>query len=538
MRYSWIVKASVLLPVILMMLIACGTTKDIKSIEGDPERFYREGLTLFNKRNYSDALKKFEELKSTFPDSAPYTTWAELKVADCHFLSGSYVEAVAAYEEFKKVHPTNEEIPYVYYQIGMAHFNQMETLDRDQTPTRKALSTFEYLTANYPQGLFSEKAKEKMKVCKRRLVDQEIYVASYYYRNSKYLAAARRLESVLKEFPKIAGEDRTLYLLGRSYIKLEQPDPARSALVRLREEYPHSPYSTDAKAILEHGLRSGTAQAAPESAEHMNLSLFRFEEEGRKPLSLTEAIEGRKFPAPLPLEAAAKDVRKSPEPGRADSPAKKVADAADEAKRSAPADGKRAVRLPAEQDSPSGKSEPEKIRIALVPAEQERKGALLPERVGALPAPGDKTGALRSLGIIPDLERRKGDSSLPIDITSDRVESYTKNNLIVFRGNVTARQNDIVIYADSIEALVIEDGKGIEKVVADGHVKVQQGLRVGNCDKAVFYNLDKKVVLVGNPNLWDGDNMVSGEEIVFDIEQNRVDVKGGPGGRGKAKIQP
>jgi len=102
---------------------------------------------------------------------------------------------------------------------------------------------------------------------------------------------------------------------------------------------------------------------------------------------------------------------------------------------------------------------------------------------------------------------------------------------------VTARQKDIVIYADSIEAVIVEDGKGIEKVVADGNVKVQQGLRVANCQKAVFYNLDKKVVLTGDPKLWEGDNMVSGEMIVFDIEQNRVDVKGGPGGRGKARIQ-
>jgi len=32
--------------------------------------------------------------------------------------------------------------------------------------------------------------------------------------------------------------------------------------------------------------------------------------------------------------------------------------------------------------------------------------------------------------------------------------------------------------------------------------------------------------------------MISGDEIVFDIEKNRIEVKGGPGGRGKAKIHP
>ena len=55
-----------------------------------------------------------------------------------------------------------------------------------------------------------------------------------------------------------------------------------------------------------------------------------------------------------------------------------------------------------------------------------------------------------------------------------------------------ARQKDMVIYADSLEAVIIEDGKGIEKVIAGGNVKIQQGLRVANCQKAIFYNLERK----------------------------------------------
>src|SRR3989304_9782909 len=141
--------------VILFLLLGCGTGKDLKKIEGDPEILYKQGLARFNKREYPDALKKFEELKSSFPDSPPYTVWAELKVGDCHFLQGEYSEAIAAYEEFKKIHPTHEEIPYVQFQIGMSYFNQMLSLDRDQTFTNKALSSFEYLIARYPPRLFT-----------------------------------------------------------------------------------------------------------------------------------------------------------------------------------------------------------------------------------------------------------------------------------------------------------------------------------------------------------------------------------------------
>jgi lipopolysaccharide export system protein LptA len=110
--------------------------------------------------------------------------------------------------------------------------------------------------------------------------------------------------------------------------------------------------------------------------------------------------------------------------------------------------------------------------------------------------------------------------------------------LIIFKGNVIARQKDIVIYADSMEAIIVEDGKGIDRATAGGNVKIQQGLRVANCQKAIFYNRDQKMVLTGEPRIVDGDNTVSGDEIIFDIEKNRVEVKGGQSGRGKAKVHP
>ena len=87
-----VLKWTVLVSITLSFLFGCGGKgKAVKKIEGDPEILYKQGLARFNKRDYPDALKKFEELKSSFPDSPPYTLWAELKVGDCHFLQKEYV---------------------------------------------------------------------------------------------------------------------------------------------------------------------------------------------------------------------------------------------------------------------------------------------------------------------------------------------------------------------------------------------------------------------------------------------------------------
>jgi outer membrane protein assembly factor BamD len=107
MKKKIFLKWMIFLLIALPLLFGCGGKgKDIKKIEGEPEKLYKEGLARFNKRDYPEALRKFEELKSSFPDSPPYTIWAELKIGDCHFLKKEYVEAIAAYEEFKKIHPS------------------------------------------------------------------------------------------------------------------------------------------------------------------------------------------------------------------------------------------------------------------------------------------------------------------------------------------------------------------------------------------------------------------------------------------------
>jgi lipopolysaccharide export system protein LptA len=207
-----------------------------------------------------------------------------------------------------------------------------------------------------------------------------------------------------------------------------------------------------------------------------------------------------------------------------------------------PEDEKRMAPLPPPPATPETREIPkekEGLKEEKPPKKEVEKAKEKEKKIAALLPPSTKEReVLRKETPAEPREVKLGDTGEPIDITSDRVETFSKENLIVFRGNVMARQKDMVIYSDSLEALVFEDGKGIEKVVAGGNVKIQQGLRVANCQKAIFYNRDQRVVLTGDPKVWEGDNLVSGEEIIFDIAKNRIEVKGGPGRRGKVRVLP
>lgn len=471
----------ILVPVALSFLFGCGGKgKDVKKIEGDPEILYKQGLFRFNKRDYPEALKKFEELKSSFPDSPPYTLLAELKVGDCHFLKKEYVEAIAAYEEFKKTHPSHEESPYVQFQIGMSYFNQMLALDRDQNSTKKALSSFEYLIANYPPSLFTEKAKGKIGICKKRLADHEFNVANFYYKQGRFQAAASRFEELLEKFPKDPNEDETLYFLGKSYLEFEQWDKAEAAFTKIVTEYHKSLHYEEAKAILDKGLterKVSSRKAKAKESEKNNeaagreldrVALVKFEEEGKRPVSLKEEkkAELRKeeeglTPSPVASEPVKgippKEEAKKPVPPVAIEPVQEDRSQAmplfKEAKKGDPVSAGGPVKEErTSPSSPSGLATPE---TKVKPVEEKPIAALLSSAASSREKETVKKG-------IPaeDKEAKLVDKSQPIDITSDKVEAYWKENLIIFRGNVVARQKDMVIYADSIEAVTIEDGKG------------------------------------------------------------------------------
>jgi len=237
--------------ILSVLLGGCsGKKRGVWEKEITPAALYEKGLALYKKRRYGKALEVFNELKGSFPGVDPYYTWAELKVADCYFFKKEYPDAIGHYEEFKKFHPFHEDIPYVIFQIGLSYFNQILSIDRDQSATRKALSNFEFLMANYPPSIFTEKAREKAKICREKLAAKELYVAKFHYKRKKYQGATARLELVVKLYPEVDVLDEVLFYLGKSYLKLGERGAARRVFRDLVQNYPDSTFSDEAKEDL------------------------------------------------------------------------------------------------------------------------------------------------------------------------------------------------------------------------------------------------------------------------------------------------
>lgn len=186
----------------LAFLPGCSFLSDDEAfrVEKSAEQLAAEGSIAFNNEDYHDAVKAYMELRDWYPFSK-YAILAELKIADSYFALKDYAQAVAAYESFERLHPRNEAIPYVISQIGMCWFKQIDTIDRDQTPSKNALDIFRRLTEQFPDSSEAVNVRKLMDTCLENLASHDLYVADYYLKVKRYKAAYQRYRHIMAQYP-------------------------------------------------------------------------------------------------------------------------------------------------------------------------------------------------------------------------------------------------------------------------------------------------------------------------------------------------
>jgi lipopolysaccharide export system protein LptA len=160
--------------------------------------------------------------------------------------------------------------------------------------------------------------------------------------------------------------------------------------------------------------------------------------------------------------------------------------------------------------------------------------ALVVLALAAAPAFGQSRPATK------DGAARKDDGKgQPVTVDADKMERFGKESLVVFSGNVIARQGNSVQYADRMEVYFDERGDRILRTVSTGSVKIiTRDCRTGTAKRAEYFDLEQRLVLSGGARVWEDENVVSGETITIFLSQDRSVVQGGRQDRVKAVFFP
>jgi lipopolysaccharide export system protein LptA len=77
------------------------------------------------------------------------------------------------------------------------------------------------------------------------------------------------------------------------------------------------------------------------------------------------------------------------------------------------------------------------------------------------------------------------------------------------------------------EGMPTVSDRTISKIEATGRVKIEKQDGRATCQRAVYYEDDKKIVLTGEPVAWQKGTRVTGQRITMFLEEDRSLVEGG-----------
>jgi outer membrane protein assembly factor BamD len=219
-----------------------------------PDQYlFDRGNDALQRKKWLTAREYFKQVTETYTQS-PIRPDAKLGIGDTYLGEGSteaLVLAISEFQEFLSFYPTNRRADYAQYKLGIAHFRQMRSPQRDQTETRAALREFQTFVARYPASDLMPEVNAKLRETRDRLSESELEVGQFYYRIRWYPGALDRLNLLLKDDPDFTARDEVYFYIGESLLKVSRPAEALPYFERLVKEFEQSEHIESARKRIE-----------------------------------------------------------------------------------------------------------------------------------------------------------------------------------------------------------------------------------------------------------------------------------------------
>lgn len=227
----------------LMVLSGCGARRP----QIPAETLWAEGNAAMQDEAWDLAIQHYKALLDQYPFD-PNAEVAELRIAQAYYAAGRYPEAIAAFADFERMHPTSPNLAEIEYRRGLAYLAQTSTHDRDQQAVTSALVSFKNILDRYPGTAWAERAALRIRECREALAAREAEVAVYYLERGALMAAEARLRGLLVDYPDTDAAASALARFAETYAARGETAEAALARATLRHHHPGSPFAQAATA--------------------------------------------------------------------------------------------------------------------------------------------------------------------------------------------------------------------------------------------------------------------------------------------------
>lgn len=240
---------------LLLATAGCGWLRPAPTPILPAEELYQIGETNLEKRQYKDARESFTKIVERHPDSS-YAARGRFLIGEAFYREGEFDKAIAEFKTFVAFYPRHQIADLVQYRLAMAYYDQLKPIEQDQGLASRALDELKKLAKEYPESRYAGDALAKIDICRGRLAQKELWIATYYFNQGNPSGARQRLELVLKEYPRTLVVPEALWLLGEVNLREGKDAAAQDLFRRLVEQYPYTDF----------GRRAGQRLRAQSSA--------------------------------------------------------------------------------------------------------------------------------------------------------------------------------------------------------------------------------------------------------------------------------
>ncbi len=234
---------------LLLALAGCAWLRPAPTPIPPPDELYQLGATELERRGYEEARQHFKRILERHPNSA-VAPRARFLTGETYYREAEFDKAIKEFETFMSFYPRHEIADLVQYRLAMAFYDQIKPIEQDQTVASRALEQFRKLVKEYPESRYATDALAKIDICRGRLAQKEVWVASYYFTQGNPGAARQRLELVLREYPRTLVVPEALWMLAEVNAREGKTVEARELLSRLSHEFPYTEFGRRAAVRL------------------------------------------------------------------------------------------------------------------------------------------------------------------------------------------------------------------------------------------------------------------------------------------------
>ncbi len=246
-----------------MVFFACKSEFERVRTSNDPNLIYQKALDYYDKEDWVKAQTLFE---LSIPHFRGKKQAEELfyKYAMAHYLNGEYILAAHYFKRFSSTFYNSDKKEEADFLSAYSNYKQSPDPQLDQTPTEKAIESFQLFVNTYPKSKRVPECNKLMDELRKKLEIKAFQQGELYFRIGQYQAALKSFENMLIDFPDTDRAAQIRYLMVKSAFYL-----AKNSIFSKKEErfndvvtfynkfmkkHPKSKYAKEVKNIYKQAL--------------------------------------------------------------------------------------------------------------------------------------------------------------------------------------------------------------------------------------------------------------------------------------------